>query len=309
MKETKPVTIDGKTYDYYAMTQKMRSMERAVRALKRDREALERQGMDTKEMDAKIRQKTAAYKDFCETCKIKPKTERLRYECGTSDLRKTKAWKEFDSLNTKNTGLTQNKDGSKIVAEDDAMSLEYQRYGRNKETLVNSTYINSGEYRNKFDKVSDNVEVSRVLYSKAKEMLQHRSGTMYEDMYWIDGKTGNVVASVLNEEARGKITYSDSLKKALQGKKDLISMHTHPQSMPPSIDDFNSAYYHKYSKSLVLCHDGKIFAYSSNQEVKKKLYLMYTERAVKEGYTEYDAQLKALEKIKQNYDIDFWEVK
>lgn len=98
MKEPKPVTIDGKTYDYYAMTQKMRSMERAVRALKREREALDRQGMDTKEMDAKIRQKTAAYKDFCETCKIKPKTKRLRYECGTSDLRKTKAWKKMKNV-------------------------------------------------------------------------------------------------------------------------------------------------------------------------------------------------------------------
>ena len=78
------------------MTQKMRSMERAVRALKREKEALDRLGLDTKETEAKIRQKTAAYKDFCEACKIKPKTERLRYECGTSDLRKTKAGKKFE---------------------------------------------------------------------------------------------------------------------------------------------------------------------------------------------------------------------
>lgn len=36
---------------------------------------------------------------------------------------------------------------------------------------------------------------------------------------------------------------------------------------------------------------------------------MYTERAVKEGYAEYEAQLKALEKIRLNYNINFWEVK
>lgn len=35
-------------------------------------------------------------------------------------------------------------------------NLEFQRYGRNKSTLVNSTYISSGEYRNKFDKITDN---------------------------------------------------------------------------------------------------------------------------------------------------------
>ncbi|MBD5515369.1 MAG: hypothetical protein HDR06_12220 [Lachnospiraceae bacterium] len=102
LKTPKPVTIDGKTYDYYAMTQKMRSMERAVRALKREKEALDRLGMDTKEIDTRIRRRTAAYKEFCESYKIKAKTERLRYECGTSDLRKTKAWKEYERCSFKN---------------------------------------------------------------------------------------------------------------------------------------------------------------------------------------------------------------
>ena len=92
-----PVTINGKTYDYYAMTQKMRAMERSVRALKREKEALEALGMDTTEIKAKIKRKTAEYKEFCKMCNIRPKTERLRYECGTSDLKKTEAWKDFEA--------------------------------------------------------------------------------------------------------------------------------------------------------------------------------------------------------------------
>ncbi|MCM1232351.1 MAG: PBECR2 nuclease fold domain-containing protein [Ruminococcus flavefaciens] len=92
----KPVRINGRTYDYYAVTQKMRAMERAVRALKREKEALDRLGMDSRETDARIRHKVAEYKEFCKTCKVKEKTERMRYECGTSDLRRTKAWKEFN---------------------------------------------------------------------------------------------------------------------------------------------------------------------------------------------------------------------
>ena len=39
------------------------------------------------------------------------------------------------------------------------MILENQRYGRNKETIVNKTYIESGEYRRKFDNATDNPEV------------------------------------------------------------------------------------------------------------------------------------------------------
>lgn len=90
-----PVTIDGKTYDYYAMTQKMRTMERGVRALKREKEALKALGMDTTEIGAKIKRRTAEYKEFCRACGVPEKTSRMRYECGTSDLKKTEAWKRY----------------------------------------------------------------------------------------------------------------------------------------------------------------------------------------------------------------------
>ena len=95
--EPKPVTINGKTYDYYAMTQKMRAMERNIRALKREKEALSSLGMDTTEIRAKIKSKSAEYKDFCNACGVPEKTSRLRYECGTADLKKTKAWKQYKS--------------------------------------------------------------------------------------------------------------------------------------------------------------------------------------------------------------------
>lgn len=98
--EPNPVTINGKTYDYYAATQKMRSMERGIRALKREKEALGKLGMDTTEVQAKIRKKTSEYHQFCKDVGISAKDNRLRYEPGTSDLRKTEAWKEFEKLNS-----------------------------------------------------------------------------------------------------------------------------------------------------------------------------------------------------------------
>ncbi len=146
MEMPKPVTIGGKTYDYYAMTQKMRSMERAVRALKREKEALDKLGLDTKETEAKIRQKTAAYKDFCEACKIKPKTERLRYECGTSDLRKTKAWKEF-------TGMTATSGSGALNNTNDPLGRKREKHAklyyaeiqnRKKSVVVNKIAKNAG---------------------------------------------------------------------------------------------------------------------------------------------------------------------
>lgn len=99
--EPKSVTINGKTYDYYAMTQKMRSMERSVRALKREKESLKELGMDTTEIQAKISRKMREYNEFCGACGVNSKPSRLRYECGTSNLKKTKAWKEYSNTSFK----------------------------------------------------------------------------------------------------------------------------------------------------------------------------------------------------------------
>ena len=113
--------------------------------------------------------------------------------------------------------------------------LEYQRPGRNKDTIINSSYINGGEYRRKFDKITKNDKINRILYSKAKEMLFHRSGTLFEDMYWLDGDTGEIIAKALDETEEEKIEYTPSISKAINGRDNLITMHTHPNSMPPSI--------------------------------------------------------------------------
>lgn len=187
--------------------------------------------------------------------------------------------------------------------------LEYQRYGRNKDTVINSTYINSGEYRRKFDKITNSDTINRILYSKAKEMLFHRSGTLLEDMYWIDAETGEVVASALDEKVTEEVNYTKSIFNAVNVKTNLITMHTHPNSMPPSIADFNSCFNHGYAICLVICHNGIIYNYKSSQEVSADLYEMYVKKFKNSGNTEKEAQIKALETIKKNYKIAFQEVK
>lgn len=186
--------------------------------------------------------------------------------------------------------------------------LEYQRYGRNKNTVVNKTYINSGEYRRKFDKITHNDDINRILYLKAKEMLFHRSGTLLEDMYWIDGTTGEVIAKALDEKKEEKIDYTASVLKTIQDRCNLITMHTHPNSMPPSIADFNSCFKHNYVTCLVICHDGTVYQYISSQKVPPALQDIYVQDFLKTTHNERDAQIMALKKIKENYDINFQEV-
>ena len=100
--EPSPVTINGKEYDYYAVTQKMRAMERSIRALKREKEALKALGMDTQEINVKISRKRRQYKEFCQAAGVNEKPVRLRYECGTSDLKKTQAWIKYHDTSFEN---------------------------------------------------------------------------------------------------------------------------------------------------------------------------------------------------------------
>ena len=188
------------------------------------------------------------------------------------------------------------------------MALENQRYGRNKNTLINNTYIESGEYKRKFDNATDNLEVNKTLYNSAKKALRHRSGTVFEDMYWIDDKTGKVVLSITDSTDERAILYTNKIKNTVKNNSSMITIHTHPSSMPPSASDFNSCFKNKYKIGFVACHNGRIFGYTSNELINERIYDIYIQNYVKEGYDEFDAQWKTLEKLSCLLDIKIWEV-
>jgi hypothetical protein len=187
-------------------------------------------------------------------------------------------------------------------------TFESQRYGRNKKTQINNSYISSGHYRRKFDRISNNPELNKKLYELSKEMLQHRAGTLYEDMYWLNPDTSEIIAYEINGLIEEKVDYSFRTKKAIENIQGLITIHSHPNSYPPSAVDFNSNYSHGYAMGVIICHDGKIFVYRANEEIDEDLYSAYVKKYRLEGKTEFEAQWNALESVKENTDIVFKEV-
>ena len=103
-------------------------------------------------------------------------------------------------------------------------------------------------------------------------MLNHRSGTLYEDMYWIDIDTGEVFASEISSQTECEIQYSKVTLKEIKRHKNILVMHTHPNSMPPSIRDFNSAYQKEYQICIVCCHNEKVFMYHSKGYIIELFY-------------------------------------
>lgn len=139
-------------------------------------------------------------------------------------------------------------------------------------------------------------------------MLNHRSGTLLEDMYWIDIDTGEVFASETNQKCERAISYSKATKRELEKHKNILVIHTHPNSMPPSVGDFNSAYKNKYRICLVCGHDGKVFLYNSKVHLIEVFYMNMVAKYKKLGYDEYEAQIMTINQYEKNKDVFIMEV-
>ena len=186
--------------------------------------------------------------------------------------------------------------------------LEQQRKGRNKNTIIDYNYISSNRYRKKFDYISNDKKLNKLLYKIAKKMLLHRSGTEYEDMYWIDLINGKIVCKITDSKYKKKILYTAAIKKTIKKSENLLTIHTHPDSFPPSIDDINSNYDHNYEIGIVICHDGRVYMYSAEERINVNYYKLTVEDYLKNGYNEDTAQIEALKELQKKFSIYFKEV-
>lgn len=185
---------------------------------------------------------------------------------------------------------------------------EEQRYGRNKDTTINHAYISSGEYRKKFDEISSDKSLNRLFYYLAKEMLYHRSGTKYEDMYWIDMSSLKIVYKITDSVVEEKILYTWRIRQIVRKKRGLVTIHSHPSSFPPSIEDFNSAYVNHYKFGIVCGHNGNLFIYSSEERVPPEIYYYLTGKYYKKYRDDYVAQMCAIVELCKSFKINFKEV-
>lgn len=188
-------------------------------------------------------------------------------------------------------------------------AMEDQRDGRNKCTAIDAGYIESGEYRRKFDALTSSDKLNRLIYQKAKEMLYHRSGSEHEDMHWINLEEETILCSKLDETNVKEIRHTKAINKKLQSCKHVMAIHTHPLSMPPSAEDFNFFIEAGYDVGIVLCHDGTIYMYTANNKISIGLMELYIQKEYQKCRDEKEAQCKALDKFVKLGDIYYKEIK
>lgn len=170
-------------------------------------------------------------------------------------------------------------------------------------------YINSEEYAKKFENITNNPRVNQTLWKCSRAAIQHRNGTLYEDMYLINGNTGEIMGEQTDCDVERGIVYNNSINSAIAKARfeniPLIAFHTHPEGYPPSVDDFNSAHKHNYFLGVVSGHNGQVYTYNNIiREVKNPNTIQeHINLAYHQGYDIDRAYREAYRAIGFDYNI------
>lgn len=134
--------------------------------------------------------------------------------------------------------------------------------------VINRKQIASAEYRKKYNALPEGKDIQRKVCADARKMLRHRSGTLYEDLTFIDSKTGESKSRTDFNVSRA-VAPSKTMKRMIEKADDytIISVHNHPHSSVPSINDLYCAKDRRYKYGIVACHDGTVYKYSVRGEI------------------------------------------
>ena len=155
-------------------------------------------------------------------------------------------------------------------------------------TIINKDVIKSPKYRRRFNNVSDDDRVNRAAWQSAKEMLEHRSGTRYEDIAFIDYSTGKTkINKGYHKENTAKPNKPMMEMLENSSPNTIIAIHNHPGSSVPSLADLVVCANRGYMFGLVACHDGKIYKYSVDKDQFNHVNARFAlDRMETQGYDE-----------------------
>lgn len=155
-------------------------------------------------------------------------------------------------------------------------------------TVVKKSLLKSSAYRKKFNQVSGNTKVNRIAWNLSKDILEHRSGTKFEDLAFINIVSEEYAVN-MDYDVESKAKMNKSMKKLLADSEagTIIAIHNHPGSSVPSIPDLRACIQRGYKKGIIACHDGRVYIYSvDSKKYNEPIAISALDRLEKKGYTE-----------------------
>lgn len=173
---------------------------------------------------------------------------------------------------------------------------------------VNWPKIQSPEYRESLEKLSDNPKVVDAIETRIRWALTNRDGLKTEELYAVSLDAGEEIANLLGQQIEAGVqrtaAFTRKLDAADSAGKKILLIHNHPQGLPPSLGDLNSLYRNQNVSGITAGHDGSIYYYSRPEKIISEFDLSVAQRRYKE-YTQVTGMEKALEDLSKEYGFVF----
>ena len=145
---------------------------------------------------------------------------------------------------------------------------EQSTKGRIKGTEMNRSALESPEYKRRIETLREPKEVTKAIWEEMSRAIRHRNGSKFEDLIFVDSKTGKVKRSV-DYERISTANPTKEMMKMLKSSQDrsIVAIHNHPNSSVPSISDIMVAKERGYKYGLIACHNGNIFKYTTEENI------------------------------------------
>lgn len=188
-------------------------------------------------------------------CRI---NQRARWNLGEDELQTLKDRAAFFGLD-KTEGFEDFKKKYLQAAQEESKNLY--------DATAANPVIKTAKYRNLYNHLDESVAIQRVACERARSMMQHRSGTKFEDLTFIDSATGNYLTRE-DYEVENEVLPSKRMRHMVTSSEPhtIIAIHNHPGSHLPSMSDLHSAYTNQYKYGIIACHNGNVVKYTIKGE-------------------------------------------
>lgn len=152
------------------------------------------------------------------------------------------------------------------------LEIESEKSNGNRDVYINRELIFSDKYIDAIKSLGETRYCSKNIIESARTILQHHHGDKYEDLYFIDSETNNVLSRTdyrINEQ---EVLPTSAMKEMARNNPNIISIHNHPTDALPSYEDIKTCYLVGYKYGLVVCHGGDIFQYKTLEDINKIMY-------------------------------------
>lgn len=282
--EKESIEYNGKQYTKYEALQRQRRLETTMRAQREEMALLKEGGADEDDLincRARYHGTSQEYTAFSKAMGLPQQRERVTAD-GLGNIMQGKYTGGSGKESPVRVPPVGAKVTNKVTAEERRELLSRDRITLNSSekendkfserskvksdesiTIVKKADIESPKYRKQFENFDESPQVKRTMYQESRDMLNHRTGTKFEDLSFIDSNTGDFITRTdFNEES--KVEPSKRMYKMLRESEpySIIAIHNHPKSATPSIDDIGCAYERKYKYGVIACHNGSLYRYS-----------------------------------------------